>query len=97
MATEIDSILIPTIEPTGTTASEISGTMATETILVRWLYISETAGTTSVKWLAQWRANYPAGRAKHFAALHFLALLFPTLHEVKRWQPYVSITTDDRL
>ncbi len=26
-----------------------------------------------------------AGRAKHFAALHFLALLFPALHKLKRW------------
>ena len=26
-----------------------------------------------------------AGRAKHFAALHFLALLFPALHKHKRW------------
>jgi hypothetical protein len=59
MATEMDSIPIATIEPTGTTASEISGTMATETIPVRWHYISETDGTISVKWLAQWRANYP--------------------------------------
>jgi hypothetical protein len=59
MATEMDSIPIATIEPTGTTASELSGTMATETIPVRWHYISETDGTISVKWLAQWRANYP--------------------------------------
>jgi len=31
-----------------------------------------------------------AGRAKHFAALHFFALLFPALHKHKRYGQFAG-------